>query len=147
MARECPNRDCVVAITKQSLAVLKDAKADRAAKAEALPYVVHFVGDLHQPLQDQHNGDKGGNGGHEVLDRRPDNLHWTWDTGLLNHIHRSPSRSLRSWKARSPRGIRDGSGPNIALTALEGIGSIRILSWWSGFSRLRPTWLKPRNNL
>ena len=33
---ECPNGDCVVVKTEQFLAVVKDHKADRAAKAEAL---------------------------------------------------------------------------------------------------------------
>jgi len=81
MARDCPHGDCVVAKTRQLLAVLKDAKADRAARQEALKFVVHFVGDLHQPLHDADNGDKGGNRRYVVFDRRPDNLHWVWDTG------------------------------------------------------------------
>jgi hypothetical protein len=51
MTRECANGDCVIGKTEQFLAVLRDPKPDRAAKAEALKYVVHFVGDLHQPLQ------------------------------------------------------------------------------------------------
>ena len=59
-------------------------------KAEALRYVVHFVGDMHQPLHDADNGDKGGNGRHVIFDSRPDNLHWIWDTGLLEHINRNP---------------------------------------------------------
>jgi hypothetical protein len=50
MARECPDGQCVIAQTEHFLSVLKDPKADTAAKAEALRFVVHFVGDLHQPL-------------------------------------------------------------------------------------------------
>ena len=44
MARECPEGQCVIAQTEHFLTVLKDPKADRAAKAEALRFVVHFVG-------------------------------------------------------------------------------------------------------
>ncbi len=73
MARECPNGDCVIAKTEQFLAVLKDPKADRAAKAEALKFVIHFVGDLHQPLHDEDDGDKGGNARQVIFDGRPDN--------------------------------------------------------------------------
>jgi hypothetical protein len=91
MARECPNRDCVIGKTEQFLAVLRDPKADRAAKAEALKYVVHFVGDLHQPLHDEDDGDKGGNTRHVLFDGHPDNLHWIWDTGLLEHMNRNPA--------------------------------------------------------
>ena len=43
--------------TQHFLSVLKDSNADRAAKAEALKFVIHFVGDLHQPLHDEDNGD------------------------------------------------------------------------------------------
>jgi hypothetical protein len=64
--------------------------ADRAAKAEALEFVIHFIGDMHQPLHDEDNGDKGGNDRHVILDSHPDNLHWVWDTGLLERIDRNP---------------------------------------------------------
>jgi hypothetical protein len=90
LARECPNGACVVVKTEQFLDVLKDPSADPAKKAEALKFVIHFVGDLHQPLQDEDDGDKGGNSRHVIFDGRPDNLHWIWDTGLLDHINRNP---------------------------------------------------------
>ena len=67
LARECPNGDCVVAKTEQFLAVLKDPNADKDAKAQALRFVIHFVGDLHQPLHDEDNGDKGGNMRHVIF--------------------------------------------------------------------------------
>jgi len=80
----------VVVKTEGFLAVLRDPKADRTTKAEALKYVVHFIGDLHQPLHDEDDRDKGGNTRHVIFDGRPDNLHWIWDTGLLEHINRNP---------------------------------------------------------
>src|ERR1039457_6053833 len=61
LARECPNGDCVIAKTRQFVAVLKYPNANKDAKAQALKFVIHFVGDLHQPLHDEDNGDKGGN--------------------------------------------------------------------------------------
>jgi hypothetical protein len=60
-ARECPNGQCVIAQTEHFLSVLRDPSADRAKKTEALRFVIHFFGDIHQPLHDQDNGDKGGN--------------------------------------------------------------------------------------
>ena len=90
LARECPNGDCVIGKTEQFIAVLKDPKADRAAKAEALKYVIHFIGDMHQPLHDEDDADKGGNDRRVIFDGHPDNLHWVWDTGLLNHITPNP---------------------------------------------------------
>jgi hypothetical protein len=90
LARECPDGDCVIAKTEQFLAVLKDPSADKNAKAQALRFVIHFVGDLHQPLRNEDNGDKGGNTRQVIFDGHPDNLHWVWDTGLLQHINRNP---------------------------------------------------------
>jgi len=45
---------------------------------------------MHQPLHSEDDGDKGGNTRHVLFDGRPDNLHWIWDTGLLEHINRNP---------------------------------------------------------
>jgi hypothetical protein len=89
LARECPNGNCVVVKTQEFLAVLRDTGADPAKRAEALRFVIHFVGDMHQPLHDEDDGDKGGNTRHVIFDGRPDNLHWIWDTGLLEHINRN----------------------------------------------------------
>jgi S1/P1 Nuclease len=100
MTRECPNGDCVIGKTEQFLAVLKDPKADQATKAEALKFVIHFVGDMHQPLHDEDNGDKGGNDRHVILDGHPDNLHWVWDTGLVERIDRNPQALARELECR-----------------------------------------------
>ena len=51
--------------------------------------MVHFVGDMHQPFHDEDDGDKGGNTRHVIFDGKPDNLHWVWDTGLLEHVNRN----------------------------------------------------------
>ena len=100
LARECPDGDCVIAKTQQFLAVLKDPKADKDAKAQALRFVIHFVGDLHQPLHDEDNGDKGGNTRYVVFERHPDDLRWIWDTGLLEHINRNPAAFAAELESR-----------------------------------------------
>jgi hypothetical protein len=89
MARDCPKGACVVVKTEQFIAVLRDSSATPAARAEALKFVVHFVGDLHQPLHDADNNDRGGNERPVILDGHPDNLHWVRDAGLLQHAGRN----------------------------------------------------------
>lgn len=67
-------------------ALLKDPKAPKHDRAEALKFLVHFVGDLHQPLHcADRNNDKGGNARLVFfLDRpRAVNLHTVWDTTIL----------------------------------------------------------------
>ena len=82
-ARDCPGGDCVVAKIDQYRAVLANKSAPAADRLEALKWVVHFVGDVHQPLHDEDNNDKGGN---EVIVQgfaKPYNLHWIWDTTMI----------------------------------------------------------------
>jgi hypothetical protein len=80
----------VIAKTEQFLVVLKDPNTGKDLKAQALKFVIRFVGDMYQPLHDEDDGDKGGNTRHVIFDARPDNLHWMWDTGLLRDINRNP---------------------------------------------------------
>jgi len=70
--------------------VLRDQSAERARKAQALKFVVHFMGDLHQPLHDEDKTDRAGNATQVIFDGKPDNLHWVWDTAMLEHIDRNP---------------------------------------------------------
>ncbi len=100
MARECADGNCVLAKTEQFLAILKGPNADKDAKAKALRFVIHFIGDLHQPLHDEDNGDKGGNTRQVMFDRHPDNLHRLWDTGLLQHINGNPAAFAAELESR-----------------------------------------------
>jgi nuclease S1 len=100
MARECPGGDCVIAKTQQYITVLSNPNADRRAKAQALKFVIHFVGDLHQPLHDENDADAGGNRRHVIFDGHPDNLHWIWDTGLLRDIDRNPEDFAATLESR-----------------------------------------------
>lgn len=121
LAQECPNGECVVVKTEQFIAVLQDPKADRAAKAEALRYVVHFIGDLHQPLHDEDDSDKGGNERHVIFDGRSDNLHWVWDTGLLQQIDRNPEALAVELESRiTPRDQEEWQKGSIEDWVMEG---------------------------
>ncbi|PTT92483.1 endonuclease, partial [Pelomonas sp. HMWF004] len=59
-ARDCPGGDCVVEAINAQAAILK-SKAPDAVRLSALKWVVHLVGDVHQPLHAGFKGDKGGN--------------------------------------------------------------------------------------
>jgi hypothetical protein len=88
------HHNCVVdriTIFKQKLA---DKNAPQADRIEALKWVVHFVGDIHQPMHAIDEA-RGGNGIHTVefgsaqCGNRPCNLHADWDSGLIEHTGRS----------------------------------------------------------
>lgn len=75
-----------VARYRREAAILADHLQPRVARLEALLWVEHLVGDLHQPL---HVGDAGDRGGNEVdvypqHGRYPVNLHSEWDRVLVD---------------------------------------------------------------
>jgi hypothetical protein len=99
-ARDCPNDNCVTAQIVRFTAVLKDSNADPTARQEALKFVVHFVGDLHQPLHDEDDNDKGGNQRIVVFFGRTENLHEVWDSGILDHDDSNPERLAATLEGR-----------------------------------------------
>ena len=84
--RDCARDDCVVAQINRDIAVLRDPKAPHAAKIEALRFLIHFVGDLHQPLHAADRRDKGGNGLIVFMKNRRTNLHRVWDEDLVEAL-------------------------------------------------------------
>ena len=92
-ARDCKDDQCVVAAIEKYSAILKDKAQARDKRREALIYLVHFMGDLHEPMhaaggqvRDEASGnmvpDRGGNLIKIRLLGVETNLHSAWD-GLL----------------------------------------------------------------
>src|SRR5690606_22854400 len=82
--RDCPGNNCVVTQTNMMFRTLSDPGLDDAARTAALKYVVHFIGDLHQPLHASPRDDKGGNDYQVNLDGEGSNLHRIWDGTILD---------------------------------------------------------------
>ena len=83
VARDCAALDCVlVAIQRyaQYLARTPDGDREKGRKAEALRFLGHFVGDVHQPLHVSHTEDRGGNSINVQWFGQPTSLHKIWDT-------------------------------------------------------------------
>ena len=60
-AKQCPGGQCIIAAIESDLRILADPGASSIERAEALKFLIHFMGDLHQPLHVSNNGDRGGN--------------------------------------------------------------------------------------
>ena len=83
IGRDCPEpRSCVVAQIDRDLGTLRTS-GPKDAKATALKFLIHFVGDMHQPLHIGFAFDKGGNEIRGTLLGKSTNLHEVWDTGLI----------------------------------------------------------------
>lgn len=48
--RDCPSGHCIVEALKSDIQILRESKDDQA-RLVALKYIVHFLGDIHSPLQ------------------------------------------------------------------------------------------------
>lgn len=59
--RDCKNGDCVIAAIQSQLAILSDTSQPKNKRRDALKFVVHFVGDVHQPMHSNNRDDAGGN--------------------------------------------------------------------------------------
>jgi nuclease S1 len=83
----CPRDQCNSAQLERLIRVLADRRADLRTRNEALKWIVHLVGDLHQPLHAADNGDAGGNRVAVALagvhTRGRENLHRAWDGELV----------------------------------------------------------------
>jgi hypothetical protein len=95
-ARDCRGEDCVVAAIQRYAAVLADPARTRAERVEALKFVVHFVGDVHQPLHANNRDDRGGNEFQVNLRGEGTNLHAVWDF----HVLRAANLDFEGWIAR-----------------------------------------------
>lgn len=93
-ATACRGGDCVVEAIREQAAILADRSRSDAERLRALKFVVHFIGDVHQPLHAGFARDRGGN---RIQVRLPapfippyangnpgSNLHSVWDGGLLH---------------------------------------------------------------
>lgn len=79
---------------------LRDPKATLAEKSQALRFIVHIIGDMHQPLHAGGGADRGGNAIPVTWFGKPTNLHSVWDSALIEQ--RSLSYSEYSgWLSRS----------------------------------------------
>jgi hypothetical protein len=98
-AQYCPaSSGCVTSAIAEQLTVLRNPGASDQARADALRYVIHFIGDLHQPLHVTTNNDRGGNCVPVAFfDRVPEetnavkedyrpNLHGIWDSDIIEHF-------------------------------------------------------------
>jgi hypothetical protein len=83
MKRDCPEGKCVLTKIEDFQNILKDKTATPEKRKEALMFLVHFIGDMHQPLHCADHHDKGGNDLKLTFFGRPTNLHGLWDSGLL----------------------------------------------------------------
>lgn len=100
----CRDGNCVSAQIERNARLLADGKVPDRERLMALAFLVHFVGDLHQPM---HGGDRGDRGGNDVganygIIAGRTNLHSVWDGYLAERAISTPPNGARALLARTP---------------------------------------------
>ncbi|MFD2286638.1 hypothetical protein GJU39_19605 [Pedobacter petrophilus] len=113
-------RDAIQAVKNENLltalalneSIIKDSGATKNQKIIALKFIVHLVGDAHQPMHVSRAEDKGGNTIQVQFDGKGTNLHSLWDSRLLDHqglsitqlVEKDDVRKskIRKWQKATP---------------------------------------------
>lgn len=96
ISRDCPaSKSCVIVQIERDIALLR-SDANKGDKTDALKFLAHFVGDVHQPLHVGHAEDRGGNKVKGTFYHRQANMHAIWDSGLLRDDGRTP-QEIATW--------------------------------------------------
>lgn len=130
--RDCADDRCVVDAIQRYAQRMVDPTLSELQRAEALKFVVHFVGDVHQPLHAGRRDDKGGND-FQISLRQPQrdpegtNLHSIWDYHILAgrgleyqayaDVLQSAQRAPRHW---TPADAVEWAETSCALTDTDG---------------------------
>ena len=96
---KCPQNGCLIFSLHEQIAILEDLSSTRQNKKEALWFIGHFIGDIHQPMHVGYPHDRGGND-HllEFTDGRQTNMHSLWDGQIIEHMEFTHSKNYFSKK-------------------------------------------------
>jgi hypothetical protein len=92
-SKYCKNGRCASAQLARQIEILGNERARPGQRNEALKWVVHLMGDLHQPLHAANRGDRGGNRVQVSFFGERDNppygtlnLHALWDVSMVRRL-------------------------------------------------------------
>jgi hypothetical protein len=83
-ARDCKANMCTDGAIGNYTKRMQTAGLGIKQQAEALKFLVHFIGDIHQPLHVGFTTDRGGNSITGTYNGASKNLHVVWDSGVLD---------------------------------------------------------------
>lgn len=94
----------IVEALKNQIEILGNESLPKEQRALALKMVVHFLGDIHQPMHLGHQTDLGGNKVNVKYFKTPKNLHSVWDSSLVESAHKW---SYTEWQQQIDRATPD----------------------------------------
>jgi hypothetical protein len=119
---------CITTAIDFEWGILRDRTQPGPERAKALRYVIHFLGDLSQPLHDTDNHDQGGNCTRITFfdHEKPENLHAIWDERMIGHDMEARKSSQLQYAAGLDREFAKS-------WSQWGEGKTDVLAWaWEG---------------
>ena len=113
-----------------SKATLCDAQRSSDERRDALRWIAHLVGDLHQPLHVGKGSDRGGNDIVVLWFGEPSNLHEVWDSRMIEQTKLSFSEFVEFLDPPSPADLtawRSGSFRDWAQESLDARASAYVI--------------------
>ena len=87
LTRDCPVGDCITVKAREFLGIIRLGLKTQEERLDALRFLIHLMGELHQPLHAGFSHDRGGNDIAIVFHGEESTLHKLWDSDLLGkHI-------------------------------------------------------------
>jgi len=107
MQRDGAKGEQVVTSIAKYRDILKDTSRSKAERAEALKLLLHFVGDVHQPMHVSYKEDLGGNKLTVTSFGKKSNMHKVWDTDLIQRRLRDTKGGWATMSADLRQAITD----------------------------------------
>ncbi|KAE9964915.1 hypothetical protein EG327_000728, partial [Venturia inaequalis] len=120
LQRDCGTEGCVVSAIANYTTRATDTSLSAGERFDALKFVIHFVGDIHQPLHDEAL-EVGGNTINVTFDSTITNLHHIWDSNIPEKLVGGYTMAFAtSWSKNLTTAIKSGKYKSQAAGWLDG---------------------------
>lgn len=116
-SRDCKRSTCIIEAIENQKSILRNQKASNLERAEALKFLVHLIGDLHQPFHIATNDRPDDFGANRVTVQSlygATNLHAAWDEDIVEYGLRRSGFPLAHYADELGEGSKKGQGGYVA---------------------------------
>ena len=119
--RDCPEEGCIVSAIANYTTRVTDLNVSLVERQKALKWIIHFLGDIHQPLHVE-NLEVGGNTIAVSFNGTTTNLHHIWDSNMAEKLVGGYAlKDAKDWAATLSNEIVSGKYANASASWLDGI--------------------------
>ncbi|KAF2090173.1 hypothetical protein K490DRAFT_63044 [Saccharata proteae CBS 121410] len=119
--RDCPDSGCIISAIANYTSRVGETSLSTTQRQMALKWIIHFLGDIHQPLHDEALA-YGANDIDVTFDDSKTNLHHIWDTNMPEQLVGGYSLTdAKSWAKTLTTAIKSGTYKSSAAGWLDGM--------------------------